>query len=143
MIRKMRMEDLEQVLLLEQSIFTTPWSEQSFQSALKRQDTIYLVEEDAGVIQGYLGIWCTPEDGDLCNMAVAQNARRSGVASRLLRQGMDLCTKQGMQRILLEVREYNLPARNLYERHGFQLTGVRKQYYRDPLEDAVIMECLL
>ncbi len=143
MIRRMRLEDLKQVVILEQQIFSRPWSEQSFLSALKQQDTIYLVAEENGVVQGYLGIWCTAEDGDLCNMAVAQNVRCSGVASGLLLQGMDSCRKQGMQRILLEVRESNLPARKLYEQHGFQSIGVRKQYYSDPLEDALMMERLL
>lgn len=143
MIRRMKPEDLKQVIILEQQIFTRPWSEQSFLSALNQQDTIYLVEEENRVVRGYLGIWCTAEDGDLCNMAVAQNVRRSGVATGLLMQGMEVCRTQGLQRILLEVRESNLPARNLYERHGFQSIGVRKQYYRDPVEDALMMECLL
>lgn len=143
MIRNMRLEDLKQVVILEQQIFSRPWSEQSFLSALKQQDTIYLVADEQDVIRGYLGIWCAAEEGDLCNMAVAQSFRRSGVASGLLLQGMEICRRQGMHRILLEVRESNLPARKLYEQHGFQSIGVRKQYYRDPLEDALMMERLL
>ena len=143
MIRRMELEDLDQVMVLERQIFSRPWSEESMRSALQQQETIYLVDEADGRIRGYLGIWCMAEDGDLCNMAVAEQVRRGGVASGLLKKGMAYCRKQGVQRILLEVRESNLPAKTLYQREGFAPIGVRKQYYSEPREDAIIMECLL
>ncbi len=143
MIRRMKSEDLDQVMILEQQIFSRPWSEDSMRSALQQQETIYLVDEIEGRIRGYLGIWCMAEDGDLCNMAVAEQARREGVASGLMEEGMAYCRKQGVRRIVLEVRESNLPAKNLYQRKGFVPIGVRKQYYSDPQEDAIIMECML
>lgn len=129
--------------MLERQIFSRPWSEESMRSALQKQETIYLVDETDGRIRGYLGIWCMAEDGDLCNMAVAEGARREGVASGLMEEGMAYCKKQGVQRIVLEVRESNLPAKALYQREGFAPIGVRKQYYSEPQEDAVIMECML
>lgn len=143
MIRKMQPEDLAQVMMLEQQIFSRPWSEQSMDSALQQQGTVYLVDEVDGEIRGYLGIWCMAEDGDLCNMAVAEHVRREGVASRLLEEGMACSRKQGIRRILLEVRESNVPARALYQRQGFAPIGVRKGYYTEPREDAIIMERLL
>ena len=143
MIRRMQPEDLEQVMILEQQIFSRPWSEQSMGSALQQPGNIYLVDEMDDEIRGYLGIWCMAEDGDLCNLAVAEHARRSGVAAGLLDEGMVYCRKQGIQRILLEVRESNMPARTLYQRKGFVSLGVRKQYYAEPQEDAIIMECPL
>lgn len=139
----MKLEDLEQVMILEQQIFSRPWSEESMRSALQQQGTIYLVDEADGRIRGYLGIWCMAEDGDLCNMAVAERERRVGVASALLDEGIVCCRKQEIQRIVLEVRESNLPAQALYQRKGFVPIGVRKQYYSEPQEDAIIMECLL
>lgn len=142
MIRRMNPEDLEQVMILERQIFSRPWSEESMRSALQ-QETIYLVDETDGRIRGYLGIWCMAEDGDLCNMAVAEGVRREGVASGLMEEGMAQCRKQGVQRIVLEVRQSNLPAQTLYQHKGFVPIGVRKQYYSEPQEDAVIMECLL
>lgn len=143
MIRRMKLEDLDQVMALERQIFSRPWSEESMRSALQQQDTIYLVDEADGKICGYLGIWCMAEDGDLCNMAVAEQVRGRGVASGLMEEGMACCRKQGVCRIVLEVRESNLPAKNLYQSKGFAPIGVRKQYYSKPQEDAVIMECLL
>lgn len=128
---------------MEQQIFSRPWSEESMRSALQQQGTIYLVDEADGRIRGYLGIWCMAEDGDLCNMAVAERERRVGVASALLDEGIVCCRKQEIQRIVLEVRESNLPAQALYQRKGFVPIGVRKQYYSEPQEDAIIMECLL
>lgn len=142
MIRRMKPEDLDQVMMLERQIFSRPWSEKSMRSALQ-QDTIYLVDVADGKIRGYLGIWCMAEDGDLCNMAVAEQARRGGVASRLMEEGMACCRRQGVHRIVLEVRESNLPAKTLYQSKGFVPIGVRKQYYSEPRENAVIMECLL
>lgn len=142
MIRRMKPEDLDQVMMLERQIFSRPWSEESMRSALQ-QDTIYLVDVADGKIRGYLGIWCMAEDGDLCNMAVAEQARRGGVASRLMEEGMACCRRQGVHRIVLEVRESNLPAKTLYQSKGFVPIGVRKQYYSEPRENAVIMECLL
>lgn len=143
MIRRMKLEDLDQVMTLERQIFSRPWSEGSMASALQQQETIYLVDEIEGKIRGYLGIWCMAEDGDLCNMAVAEQARRGGVATDLLEKGMAYCRKQGVHRVVLEVRESNLPAKTLYQKMGFISIGVRKQYYSDPQEDAVIMECIL
>lgn len=140
MIREMQLGDLEQVLTIEQQIFSKPWSNQSFRSAFEKTDNIYLVSEENGEIQGYLGIWCGIEDGDLCNMAVSIRHRRRGIASDLLMEGIRLCRQHGVMRILLEVRESNEPARKLYERYGFQSIGMRYHYYTEPVEDAVIME---
>lgn len=143
MIRRMQQEDLPQVMMLEQQIFSRPWSEQSMGSALQQPENIYLVDVMDDEILGYLGIWCMAEDGDLCNMAVAEHVRHRGIAASLLDEGMACCRKQGIQRILLEVRESNVPARTLYQRKGFIAIGVRKQYYAEPREDAIIMECPL
>ena len=142
-IRIMHPEDLKQVILLEKQIFSRPWSERSFERAVGRSDTIYLVAEWHDVIRGYLGIWCTPEEGDLCNMAVAGDARRQGVATMLLAEGLQECRRRGLERILLEVRESNTAARQLYQQQGFRAVGVRRGYYTAPSEDAVIMECRL
>lgn len=143
MVRRMKLEDLNQVMILEGQIFSRPWSEESMRSALQQQDTIYLVDETEGKIRGYLGIWCMAGDGDLCNMAVSEQERRGGIASKLMEEGMICCRRQGVHRIVLEVRESNLPAKALYQSKGFAPIGVRKQYYSEPQEDAIIMECLL
>ncbi len=141
MIRAMQLKDLNQVVALEQQIFSRPWSEQSFRSAFDREDTIYLVFETEGMIQGYLGIWCAAQEGDLCNMAVDAGCRRNGIAAGLLAEGIEQSRRYGVQRILLEVRSSNAPARKLYERFGFTEIGIRHHYYTAPPEDAVVMEC--
>ncbi len=143
MIRRMKPEDLEQVMTLERQIFSRPWSEQSMRSAMQQQGTVYLVDAVDGKVRGYLGIWCMAEDGDLCNMAVAEPFRRERIASGLLGEGLACCREQGMHRVILEVRESNTPAKELYGRQGFVPIGVRKRYYTDPVEDAILMECRL
>ncbi len=142
-IRTMAEKDLQEVSALEQQIFSKPWSLESFRSAFDRADTIYLVAEEKGHICGYLGIWMGPEDGDLCNIAMAPEYRGQGHAGRLLKIAIEQCKRQGLKRIILEVRLSNETAKRLYQKFSFQTSGVRQGYYSEPVEDALIMECSL
>lgn len=142
-IRKMMEKDLSEVSALEQKIFSKPWSIESFRSAYDREDTIYLVAEQEGRVSAYLGIWLGPEEGDLCNVAVAPECRRQGIAHRLMEAAFDLCHQKKINRILLEVRLSNEAAKQLYHKFSFVELGIRQGYYSEPKEDAVIMERIL
>lgn len=143
MIREMRIEDVKEAVEIEQSIFSNPWSEKSFQDALASKDNIYLVELSEGKVTGYCGIWTSYETADLCNMAVSLEYRRRGTAQKLLEEAIALTAKRNVERILLEVRASNEAAIALYQKNNFQKIGVRKGYYSAPLEDAVLMEFCL
>lgn len=143
MIREMKAEDVREMVEIENAIFSSPWSEKSFIDALGSQDTIYLVETFEEEIRGYCGIWIAYETADLCNMAVAAKYRRQGVADRLLQEMIERAKKRQVERILLEVRESNIGARALYQKQGFGKIGLRKRYYKEPEEDAVLMELQL
>ena len=139
MIRQMQGQDVDAVAMLEQEIFSNPWSKKSFQDALQSEYTVYFVaEEEMGII-GYCGVWLSAETGDLCNMAVLPSCRRQGIGRRLLEKAIHSAIGRGAEEIVLEVRESNQAACALYEKFGFQKTGIRKGYYRAPPEDAIVM----
>lgn len=143
MIREMLEKDLRDVSAIEQRVFSRPWSIESFRSAYDREDTIYLVAEQEGRVSAYLGIWLGPEEGDLCNIVVAPECRRQGIAHQLMESAFDLCRKRNIQRIVLEVRLSNEAAKQLYYQFSFTELGIRPGYYSEPKEDALLMEKIL
>ncbi len=140
MIREMYQDDVAAVARLEREIFASPWSLQSFQSAVSSKDNIYYAALEQEQIVGYIGIWLSFDTADLCNLAVAPLYRRRHVAQGLLEQGLAKAREKGAERILLEVRQNNLPAISFYKKNHFTKIGVRKNYYSSPVEDALIME---
>lgn len=142
-IRKMVEADLPEIVALEQQIFSVPWSENSFRSAYDQKYNIYLTAVEQGRVLGYCGLWCSPPDADLCNMAVAQNCRQRGIGKELLSEAFQYCLRKQVENILLEVRASNVPAQRLYQSLGFEEIGVRKGYYSNPVEDALLYQCHL
>lgn len=140
-IREMEEKDLDAVCELEKRCFSKPWSRASFRSAIDRDDTVYLVCLQQGKIAGYCGIWCSFEDGDLCNMAVDADMRRQGIGHSLLEDALRAAKGLGVMRMMLEVRCSNQAAIALYRQFGFADIGVRGGYYTEPTEDALLMEC--
>lgn len=143
MIRQMQEWDIAEVAAIERKIFSSPWSEKSFRDALQSEDNIYLVAVEAGTIVGYCGIWTSYETGDLCNIAVTPDYRRCHIGEKLLKEAIRLAKERQVQSLLLEVRESNSGAVALYKKTGFQNIGIRKEYYRSPKEDALLMQCEL
>ena len=130
---------LPQIAKLEQACFSAPWSEAMLEEALFNTQASFIVAEDEeGYILGYAGLHVVLDEGYIDNIAVEPDARRHGVASALL----DVYCRFGavnLAFLTLEARASNAPAIGLYEKHGFQRMGLRKDYYRSPREDAVIM----
>ena len=139
-IREMRRADLEAVMALELEIFPTPWTREIFEYEIQRRErALYLVVELRGEVAGYLGAQVLGDEIHLTNMAVAPGLRRRGVGTALLLE----CLHRGIDRrarwMTLEVRENNEEARGFYGRFGFRDMGLRKDYYVDTGEDALIM----
>ena len=88
---------------------------------------------------GFLILSTVLDEAEILEVAVAENLRRAGIASELMSELFEWCKKNGIARILLEVRESNFPARSYYKKFGFAEDGRRRNYYRDPVEDAVLM----
>jgi ribosomal-protein-alanine N-acetyltransferase len=135
-VRTARPADLEALAALEQRIFPDPWALASFREIL---DGLILVAEDGEQVVGYTVARWVLEQGEILNLAVHPDHRRHRIASRLLHAALDALWEEGVQIAFLEVRESNQGARVFYERHGFAEVGRRRNYYRLPREDALIL----
>ncbi len=140
MIRKAISWDLNQISNLENAIFTDGWSKHSFQAALDMEDTLFLVAEEREIILGYALLYKAADEADITNVAVAPKQRRKGYGKSLVLSLISQGCKQGITSYFLEVRQGNEPARKMYESLGFNQVGVRKNYYDNPTEDAIIMK---
>lgn len=140
MIRPMEESDLPRILEIEQACFDSPWAPQSFVSELRDNEYArYFCLEHEGKIIGYMGLWFILEEGHITNVAIHPGYQGMGRGEFLMSSVIDLMVKEGMERMTLEVRVSNIPAQKLYERLGFATAGVRKGYYSDNREDALIM----
>ena len=130
--------DLDKVAAMEKSIFSTPWSKQSFEESLMQTYSHFYVAVYEEVV-GYCGIHNLGGDGEVTNVAVDENYRGKGIAHEMLSYAMEDASKKGVEAFTLEVRVSNIPAIKLYEKLGFENKGIRKNFYENPVEDAVIM----
>ena len=142
---------------IERENSLTPWDENGLLTYLLRNDTIFLVasdpfegaetaDDDSYIephIYGYVGLLMVPYESDILNITVRNENRRAGIGTELLTEIMARCPEHGVSVIHLEVRESGVPARNVYRKMGFREDGIRKRYYTDPGEDAVLMTLLL
>ena len=129
-----------QVAELEKLCFgTEAWSEKSVASELNNKLALWLVAEDAGNVWGYVGSQTVMDETDMMNIAVHPDYRNRGVAIGLIQELIAALKERGSHSLMLEVRASNDPARKLYEKLGFQQVGLRKNYYRNPKEDACIL----
>ena len=138
--REMEMDDLEDVIRLEEESFSTPWSANSLFTFFIRSDTFFCAALEDGKLVGYAGLTLVPPEGDLVNIAVDEACRGRGIGRGLLDFLLSEGEKRGITDVFLEVRISNTHARRLYDAAGFKFLAVRKDYYTDPDEDALLMK---
>ena len=138
-LREMTVDDLDQVMVLEEKLFHVPWTREGFFTFLIREDTLFLAVEEKGKILGYAGCLIVLDEADILNIGVDPDRQREGTGGFILQSLLRLLQMQGVHYVHLEVRESNGTARRLYERNGFAIDGLRKDYYTDPTENAVLM----
>lgn len=139
MIRRMETMDLEQVAELEKLCFSESWSYGILEAGIHSPFDVYYVFEQEGEILGYCNLRLLAGEGEVQRIAVLPRCRRMGLGRKMMEAMVDYARENHTAAISLEVRESNLPARNLYETYGFVGEAVRRGYYRNPSEDAVIM----
>ena len=138
-LREMLVDDLDQVMKIENELFSPPWTKEGFFTYLTRKDAMFLVVEEKGEILAYCGLIMVLDEGDITNVAVRPDRQKEGIGHFLMDSLIRLAEQQGVTTIHLEVRTGNGTAIRLYERMGFTKDGIRKKYYTDPVEDALLM----
>ena len=137
--REMLIEDLDQVMEIETDLFAVPWTKEGLFTFLTRDDTMFFVVEEKEKILGYCSMQTVLDEGDILNVAVRRERQEEGIGYFLVHSMLMMAEVQGIHLVHLEVRESNGTARRLYQRLGFAEDGLRKNYYTDPLENAVLM----
>ena len=132
-------EDAEGVARVERESFPTPWSREDFWREASNDFACYIVELDDMEIIGFAGCWISFEEAQVTNIALTSAQRGRGLGKVLMAKLMRAAAERGAERMTLEVRPSNTPALRLYEGLGFAAIGVRKKYYQDNDEDAILM----
>ena len=138
--RKMTPDDVEAVHAIELATFPTPWTLDSFHYEMREnQYAHYLVAEDETGIIGFCGMWLVIDAAQITNVAVVERMRGQKIGEALMKEAMRVAREAHMDVMSLEVRVTNVVAQNLYRKLGFQDGGIRKGYYTDNGEDALVM----
>lgn len=139
-LRNAELEDLPGILRVEKAAFTSPWTETAFRNELVLNEfAAYIVIELDAVIIGYAGIWLILDEGHITNIAIHPEQQGNHYGELLLRELMQQAEKAGVTHMTLEVRVSNQKAQNLYKKLHFEPGAIRKNYYPDNHENALVM----
>ncbi|MGX1433866.1 [ribosomal protein S18]-alanine N-acetyltransferase [Cytobacillus horneckiae] len=138
--RLMKEQDIDDVLKVEHESFSVPWSREAFYNEItKNQFAAYIVIEENGQVIGYSGTWVVTDEAHVTNVAILPQYRGRKLGEAMMKKLMEIASELGAKTMTLEVRVTNEVARKLYRKLGFQDGGIRKNYYTDNQEDALIM----
>lgn len=126
-------------MLIERRSFGAPWEEATFRGLMRRPSATLMVGELEGRVVGFAVLWFAADEGELGDLAVLPEERGRGIGAVLLERSVREARDRGVRFLYLEVREGNPMAQRLYEAAGFQVVGVRRNYYSAPTEDAIVM----
>ena len=138
-IKPLTEESVDQVCVLEEEAFSMPWHRESFLEMIQNPDACYLVGLLGDEVVGSCGLRNIVGDGEITNVVTKGTMRGKGIGKQMLLQLLEEGTKMGVEAFTLEVRKSNNAAIHLYESLGFVTEGVRKNFYEEPTEDALIM----
>ncbi|ADQ47028.1 ribosomal-protein-alanine acetyltransferase [Caldicellulosiruptor kronotskyensis 2002] len=138
-VRRMAEKDIDMVHEIEILSFSVPWSRESFEYELKNEFAIYYVYEEDGRVWGFAGMHHIVDEGHITNIAVHPQKRGQGIGKLLLSALISYAKENGLVGLTLEVRSKNHVAISLYKSFGFVQEGIRKNYYSNPPDDAIIM----
>ena len=139
-IRRMTLDDIAQVVAIDQSSFSLPWPERSFRYEVTDNPAsrAWVAEQD-GKIVGMIVVWLLVDEAHIATIATHPEYRRQGIASSLLIHSLMYMRSEGALTSVLEVRESNAAAQEMYRKFGFVESGRRPHYYKDNGEDAILM----
>ena len=133
--------EIDAILAIEEASFTNPWTREMYLAELRNDGVsfFYLARDPERRTIGFCSVWRVLDELHINNLAVLPAWRRAGIGSALLTHVLDEGARMGARRATLEVRRSNEAARQLYERFGFSVVGVRQGYYSNPVEDALVL----
>lgn len=138
-IAMLQASHLENVAELERLCFAEPWSQQALSLLLQDKNLGAVALDEGDTPVGYGGLLTVLDEGQITNIAVHPDYRGRGIGKAILTSLIDQSRLRGIRELSLEVRQSNLPARALYQSNGFEIAGVRKNFYRHPTEDGLVM----
>ncbi len=142
-IRTLQFSDISEVAQIEKECFSKPWSEKAILGSVSSGDSYFVVAEknhnSERKIAGYAGVYIAISEAYIYNIAVRRECRGKGIGENLAKELIEYCAKKYLEFISLEVRISNNVAINLYKKLGFEILGERKDFYKNPTENALIM----
>ena len=138
-IENLNLTHIEEICDIEKRCFSDAWSRQSFIDEIDRENSVFIVIKKEGKIVAYSGFWYIVDDAQIMNVAVDIGYKGMKISHILMKEMIQRARDKNMATMSLEVRVSNEIAINLYKGYGFEIVGVRKQYYQDNKEDAYIM----
>ena len=133
-------EDSKGLAELDKECFSVPWSENAFLKEVNNEMAQYVIAKDKNKVIGYAGFWKVLDEGQITNVAVKKCFRGQGIAKNMIDKLIKKAEEIGIARLTLEVRESNISAIGLYTSKGFKVVGNRKNYYKNPQENAILMD---
>jgi len=134
--------DMQRILEIEQEAISPPWTHGALLGEMYKQDSYFVVAVDerlSPAVIGFAILRCVGDDGELLQIAVDKAQRREGAGDLLIMAALEYAREKALNSVFLEVRRGNTAAVGLYKKHGFNSVRTRKDYYSDPVEDAVVM----
>lgn len=140
LIRRMDLLDIDKIVALEQELFSSPWDKEAFYYELEKNafSTILVLEDNLEII-GYIGMWLLGDQTQITTLGIKKAYQGNGYAKKLMYKCEEITKMMGYANINLEVRISNQKAIKLYEKCGFKIMAIRKNYYQDNHEDAYLM----
>lgn len=138
-IELMNSSHVEGVFEVSKLSLKETWNKESIEKELSNKLAKYLVALDGDNVVGFVGMWIVFDEGDITNIAVHPDYRKQGIGNLLMNNLISLCKENKINSLTLEVRESNIKAQNLYKKHEFKEEGLRKNFYDNPKENALIM----
>ena len=135
----MQKEHIKDIVELEKQCFSEPWSENALAEELDNNCAVFFIAIINNKLAGYMGMHNICSQGYITNIAVFEQYRKKGIASSLIEKIINYAVNNNMEFISLEVRKSNIPAISLYDKYEFKQMGIRKNFYKKPCEDAIIM----
>ncbi|GGC97268.1 putative ribosomal-protein-alanine acetyltransferase [Thalassobacillus devorans] len=139
-VREMTVDDIDEVMEIEHASFAIPWKREAFVGEVEQNNfAVYYVIEDENRIFGYCGLWMIIDEAHITNIAILPSHRGKGYGALLFGHVIEQAVEKGAIMLSLEVRVSNTGAQHMYRKFGLVPGGIRKQYYTDNGEDALVM----